>query len=93
MKTIQRPESTTIILEEKFHFIKSKEELKNVLEGVKEEELLLWGRLIDVDSFQPLVAFIILKQGNSISESYKYISCFDWGLLKMNGNQIEIIED
>lgn len=72
MRVIERPDSTTVVVETLFHLIRHETEAKNALSGVKEEDIIQFMRAIDPATFQPILYFIIKKEGKPISEWLKY---------------------
>ena len=72
MKKIERPMSTTIVLDALFHECKTVEEWKNVLMGVDENDIFEYARWVDKDTFQPWMAVVIKKENKPVSEWQKY---------------------
>lgn len=74
MKVIERPESTTVILEFLFHVIKDEKEIKNVMEGHTEDDLFIVSRVVDEISFQPKMYFALKEKNKSFNEWKKYVA-------------------
>lgn len=74
MKKIERPESTTYVLDFPFHYIKDEKEAKNIFGNLKEEDFLVVQKkkMID-DNFNPLMALAIKDTNKPFSEWLKYI--------------------
>lgn len=71
MKKIERPESTTHILEFMFHEIKNETEAKNVMLGVSEENIFVFSKWIHPKTFQPWIFFGI-RSGDTVTNWPKY---------------------
>jgi len=74
MKIIERPMSTTYVLDYLFHFIKDEEEAENVRKLIGDKEIFHVQRTVDMETFQPMLAFAIPEDGKPFSEWLKYIS-------------------
>lgn len=72
MKKIQRPESTTYVLDFPFHYIKDEKEAINVFSNLKEKDILVVQKLVDKDTFIPMMAFAIKDENKQFSEWLKY---------------------
>lgn len=59
MKKIQRPDSTTVVDEIRFHVIKNKEELLNITERSDKNSLFGYKSGVDETTFQPTFWFMI----------------------------------
>ena len=74
MRVIQRPESTTVALEILFHVIKDQKEATNVCVGVTETDIVIIQKMIDSNTFQPLLYFAIKQEGKDMSKWLKYVT-------------------
>lgn len=78
MQIIRRPETTTIILNMAFHLIKDQEEadrIKSLYENSDPKyEIIPIAKLIDQQTYQPLLAFVLYAKGSILDECIKYIS-------------------
>lgn len=72
IRKVERPESTTHLVEVQFHEIKSAEEAKNVLDGVAEEDIITFGKFIGEISFEPWTYFMIKREGIPATFWFKY---------------------
>jgi hypothetical protein len=78
MRKLERPDSITHILEVDFHEIKSNEEMQNIFKDVDKSDVLLWARIIDPVTFQPLLYFVIRnKNDSSLLMSLKYVGSYE----------------
>lgn len=64
MKKIKRPDSTTIVVETFYHYIKNTDEVRNIF-SIPYKQIILLNRFIDFDTFQPLVGFLVLRDKSS----------------------------
>ena len=74
MKIIERPESTTYMLDYAFHLIKDKVEAENVRKLIGDKKIFEIQRIVDEKTFQPMLAFAIPEEGKSFYEWMKYIA-------------------
>ena len=73
-KIIERPESTTYMLDFAFHFIKDEAEAENVKNLIGEKKIFHVQRTVDSETFQPMLAFAIPEDDKPFSEWMKYIA-------------------
>jgi hypothetical protein len=73
MKIIERPESTTYVLDFPFHLIKDEAEAENVRKLINGKKILQIQRMVDKETFQPMLAFAIPEDGKTFSEWMKYV--------------------
>jgi hypothetical protein len=71
MKTIERPDSTTYLIEFPYHKIRSIEEAKNVFAGKSEEDIFVVSKSID-SNYQPMIAVAIRNENYVFSHWEKY---------------------
>lgn len=74
MKIIERPMSTTYVFDYLFHLIKDEAEAENVRKLIGDKEIFQVQRTVDMETFQPMLAFAIPEDGKPFSEWMKYIS-------------------
>jgi hypothetical protein len=74
MKVIERPTSTTYVLDFEFHLIKDETEMKNVVAIIGEKKIVQIARTFDLETFQPMLAFAIPEDDKPFSEWMKYIT-------------------
>jgi hypothetical protein len=74
MKVIERPESTTHMLNFAFHLIKDKAEAENVKKMIGERKIMQVARGITPDTYQPLIYFAIPEEGKPFFEWMKYVA-------------------
>jgi hypothetical protein len=74
MKVIERPMSTTYVLDFEFHLIKDETEMKNVVAVIGEKKIVQIARTFDLETFQPMLAFAIPEDGKPFSQWMKYIA-------------------
>lgn len=79
MKKIERPDSTTYIIEIPFHEIKDETEAKNVMQNNTVDDIFVITPLLDGKSLQPKLAFALRQEGKDFHHWEKYI--IDIGLL------------
>jgi hypothetical protein len=73
-RTIERPDSTTIVDETAFHLIRNAREFRNVLVGVEPKDVVIWKKAVDMLTFMPQLYFIIKpKDGSPLVHGFKYI--------------------
>jgi hypothetical protein len=73
MRKIERPDSTTIVLDFPFHLVKNEAELKNILVDVDvEKQVKSLGMYMDPVSFTPHFVMWVDK-GKPLMESIKFI--------------------
>jgi hypothetical protein len=72
MKKIERPDSTTVVIETMFHLVKDKAELANILKGLDvDKQVKNCGTIVDPEMLQP-ISYIWIDEGKSFFESLKY---------------------
>lgn len=71
-KVIERPTSTTHVLEFPFHYIKDEMEAENVRKVIGDREIVQVHRGIDKDTFQPILYFAIPEKDNPFFFWMKY---------------------
>lgn len=74
MKIIERPMSTTYMLDYPFHLIKDEAEAENVRKIIGDKEIFHVQRTVDKETFQPMLAFAIPEDNKPFSEWVKYIA-------------------
>ena len=74
MKIIERPESTTYVLDFPFHLIKDEAEAENVRKLMSGKKIFQVMRTVDEKTFQPMLAFAIPEEDKPFSEWMKYIA-------------------
>jgi hypothetical protein len=74
MKVIERPESTTHMLNFPFHLIKNETEAENVKKLIGDRKIMQVHRGITPDTFQPLIYFAIPEEGKTFFEWMKYVA-------------------
>ena len=74
MRVIERPMSTTYMLDYAFHLIKDEVEAENIHKLIGDKEIFHVQRTVDMETFQPMLAFAIPEDGKLFSEWMKYIS-------------------
>lgn len=74
MKIIERPMSTTYMLDYPFHLIKDEAEAENVRKLIGDKKIFQVQRMVDTETFQPMLAFAIPEDDKPFSEWMKYIS-------------------
>ncbi len=73
MRKIERPDSTTIVLDFPFHLVRDETELKNILVDVDtEKQVKSLGRYMDTVSFTPHYIMWVDK-GKPFMESVKFV--------------------
>ena len=73
MKIVERPQSTTVVLDAKFHLCRSTQEVANSLAGVDKDNIIVWGKIFDPVSFQPQLAVIVKHGDVPLAECMKFI--------------------
>lgn len=73
MKVIERPESTTYMLEFPFHYIKDEKEVSNIFRGKSKDEIFIVGKRVDVHTYRPQLALAIKKENLPFSQWEKYL--------------------
>lgn len=73
MKKIERPDSTTYVLDFPFHEIKDEKEVKNIMQGRSEKDIFKVMGIVDEKTFQPKLAFAIKEENKPFSYWEKYI--------------------
>jgi hypothetical protein len=71
-KIIEYPESTTEIVEVRFHIVKDRREVENIFAGVKADEVSLFRKAVDHVTFQPMY-YITIQKPNRHAEYYRVI--------------------
>ena len=74
VKIIERPESTTYMLDYAFHLIKDEKEAENVRKLIGDKKIFEIQRIVDKESFQPMLAFAIPEEGKGFYEWMKYVA-------------------
>ena len=74
MKIIERPMSTTYVFDYLFHLIKDEEEAENVRKLIDDKEIFHVQRTVDMETYQPMLAFAIPEENKPFSEWMKYIA-------------------
>lgn len=74
MRKIVRPDSTSYVIESIFHYCKSKTETENVLNGKTVDDIVVYSRYVDTESFQPNVVYLIKDNTVPMYHWQKYIS-------------------
>lgn len=74
MKIIERPESTTYVLDMPFHLIKDEKEAENVRKLIGDKKIFQVQRIVDMQTFQPMLAFAIPEDDKPFSEWMKYVA-------------------
>jgi hypothetical protein len=77
MKVIERPMSTSYIDDAIFHYCKTPEEAKNAFAGVDPEDIITWGRTVNMETFQPLLAVMIRNKDKPVKDWFKWIIPMD----------------
>ena len=72
-KVIERPMSKTYITEFLFHYIKDETEMKNVIAANPGKEIFQVMRIVDVNTFQPMLYFAFEEKNKLFSEWMKYV--------------------
>jgi hypothetical protein len=73
-KVIERPMSTTYVLDFPFHYIKDEVEMKNVVTTNGSKEIVHILRSMDPNTFQPLLYFAFKEEGKPFSDWMKYVA-------------------
>ena len=73
MKKIERPMSTTVIDELPFHYCKTVEEVNNAFAGVKPEDVFMYRRTVDMETFQPQLMILVKTRSEMVSDWYKWV--------------------
>jgi hypothetical protein len=73
-KVIERPTSTTYVLDFPFHYIKDENEMKNVVATNQGKEIFQVMRSMDPNTFQPLLYFAFKEEGKPFSDWMKYVA-------------------
>ncbi|CAB5221004.1 hypothetical protein UFOVP245_58 [uncultured Caudovirales phage] len=73
MKKIERPIATSYVDEAIFHYCKSDEEVRNAFANVNPEDIYVYKRWVDMETFQPWLMVLVKNGSNTISEWYKWI--------------------
>ena len=73
MKEIKRPDSTTIVYEISFHKCKSVKEVENAFAGVDPENVVLFAKSVNSETFQPEVLVVMMNDRKTIMEGCKYL--------------------
>jgi hypothetical protein len=71
-KVIERPMSTTHILDFPFHYIKDEAEMNNVVAVSKGKEVVQIMRSMDPNTYQPLLYFAFKEDDKPFSDWMKY---------------------
>lgn len=75
MRVIERPDSTTVMIEFPFHIIKDEEEFNHVLSGVDKKDIKVVKAFVDPISFMPKIAFEVNVDVPLIgNQCYRYIA-------------------
>lgn len=82
MRIIERPESTTYMIDYAYHLIKDEAEAENVRKLINGKKVFQVQRLVDKETFQPMLAFAIPEEGKTFSEWPKYIAKLELLLVK-----------
>jgi hypothetical protein len=73
MRIIERPMSKSYVDDAIFHYCQNKEEAENAFRGVAPEDIITWGRTVNMETFQPLLAVMVREKDKPIKDWYKYI--------------------
>ena len=73
MKIIERPMSTSYVDDAIFHYCKTKEETENAFKGVDPEDIITWGRTVNMETFQPLLAVMVKDKNKPVKDWFKWI--------------------
>jgi hypothetical protein len=77
MRKIERPDSTTLVLEFPFHLVKDEKELENILVDVDiEKQVKSLGRYMDHDNFCPHYIMWI-DEDKAFTHSIKFVVRID----------------
>ena len=91
MKKIERPDSTSMVVELKAHVIKDRDEAVNIFSSVNEDEgdqAIVLQRFVAEDSYQPMLLVMVHKpKSGSFTKEY-YVSSSEI-LLDFNFNDTE----
>jgi hypothetical protein len=71
-KVIERPMSTTHVLEFPFHYIKDEKEAENVRKLIGDKEVMQVHRGVDEHTFQPILYFAIPEKDKPFFFCVKY---------------------
>lgn len=74
MKVIERPETTTLVVEELYHLVKDAKEMKNIMAGVDANDIFKIRISMNPQTFQPMLFFAIKKEGKPFSDWMKYVA-------------------
>ena len=74
MKKIERPDSTSYVMEVPFHLIKNKIEFENIMKDIVNDQIIDLGLFIEPNTFQPMKYFAIkLKPDDGFPFWLKYV--------------------
>jgi len=73
MRVIERPMSISYVDDAIFHYCQNKEETENAFKGVDPEDIITWGRTVNMETYQPLLAVMVRKKDKPVKEWFKYI--------------------
>ena len=73
-KVINRPDTTTHVLEFPFHVIRNEKEAENVRKLSEGKEIIKIGNLFHSEEFKLMMYFAIREEGKPFSEWLKYAS-------------------
>jgi hypothetical protein len=76
-KVIERPMSTTYVLDFPFHYIKDENEMKNVVDSNNDKEVMQIMRTMDPNTFQPLLYFAFVDESKPFSDWMKYVAAME----------------
>ena len=72
-RIIERPNTTTYVIDFMFHYIKDATEMKNVASLIGDKEIFQVMRTVDPNTYQPLLFFAILEKDKPFSDWMKYV--------------------
>jgi hypothetical protein len=73
MGVIERPESTTYVLEFPFHLIRNEKELQNMMQGYTSADGVVIQNLVEKDTYQPLVAVALRDEKRPFVHWHKFV--------------------
>ncbi len=73
-KVIERPTSTTHVVDFLFHLVKDETEMKNILAASQGKEIFKVAIVVDMNTFQPMMYFSFVEKDKPFSEWMKYVA-------------------
>jgi len=92
MKIIERPTSTSYVLDFPFHFIRDKFEANNVKNVIGDREIVHVARGMNPSSYMPMLYFAVRDDSKPFSEWLKYVTTMVL-MIEVTGSELEEINE